>query len=77
MAKKPTKRVTYAAFFQLTEIAADLAAGRIVEVTDFGVFRPSRRKAREIIDIRSGKRIAVTARKSVHFRPSKALREVL
>lgn len=78
---KPPKRTTILAHEYdlrcIGEVSGALAKGQLVEIPGFGTFRPTTRKARNIRDVRSGKMMRLKAMKSVHFRPSKALREVL
>ncbi len=58
-------------------ISQSLKEGNEVRVLNFGAFAVSERKAGKGRDPRTGAEINVPESKSVRFRPSKALREVL
>ena len=67
-----------------TELAVDtifetltdaLVAGRRIEIRGFGSFSMKQRQARLRRDPRNGNSVAVPARRVVHFKPGKALRE--
>jgi DNA-binding protein HU-beta len=58
-------------------IGVSLKDGHEVRVLGFGAFAVSERKAGKGRDPRSGAEIDIAASKSVRFRPSKALREMV
>ena len=55
-------------------IEAALLKGQEVNITNFGVFTPSKRQERIGTDPKSHKQITIKARKSVTFRMSKELK---
>ena len=56
---------------RMTEALAD---GDRVELRDFGTFVTREREARTGRNPRSGERVAVEAKRTVHFKPGKAMR---
>ncbi|SDO60216.1 integration host factor subunit beta [Methylobacterium phyllostachyos] len=58
----------------LGRIAAALADSDRVELRDFGMFAVRDRKARTGRNPRSGQSVTVSAKRSVHFKPGKAMR---
>ncbi len=61
----------------LAAIAGELANGRRVTLAGFGTFRPVARRARTGRDPRTGGRIHIAPRNSVHFVLSPDLKEAL
>ena len=55
-------------------ISEALINGQEVNITNFGVFSPKVRKARDGTDPKSHKRIAISSKRSVSFRLSKQLK---
>ena len=58
----------------LDRMADALADGDRVELRDFGAFAVRDREARTGRNPRSGRMVAVAAKRSVHFKPGKAMR---
>ncbi|MCJ2067967.1 integration host factor subunit beta [Methylobacterium sp. J-030] len=58
----------------LDRMATALADGDRVELRDFGAFAVRDREARTGRNPRSGQSVTVTAKRSVHFKPGKAMR---
>ena len=58
----------------LDRMAGALADGDRVELRDFGTFAIRDHEARTGRNPRSGQRVVVAAKRSVHFKPGKAMR---
>ncbi|MEK7500793.1 MAG: HU family DNA-binding protein [Patescibacteria group bacterium] len=58
-------------------ITSTMVKGDSVNVSGFGVFRVSRRKAREGINPKTGERIHIAAKTAPKFRAGKALKEAV
>ena len=58
----------------LERIAEALADGDRVELRDFGSFATRNREAHTRRSLQSGERIAVAAKRSIQFKPGKAMR---
>ena len=72
-----SKRKAYKLLGQVLEgIGEALAAGAVVELRNFGVFEVFERKARRV-EVPGRGQLQVPRRRSVSFRPGKALREAL
>ncbi len=56
-------------------IAKTMLGGDSINITGFGIFRVSHRKAREGINPRTGEKIQIPEKKMPKFRPSKNLKE--
>ena len=58
-------------------ITKTMTSGDSVNMTGFGIFKVSDRKAREGINPRTGEKIHIAAKKAPKFRASKALKEAV
>jgi DNA-binding protein HU-beta len=58
-------------------IQQEMIKGESVNITGFGIFRVSRRKAREGINPRTGEKIQIPAKTAPKFRAGKALKEAV
>ena len=58
-------------------IQQEMIKGESVNITGFGIFRVSRRKAREGINPRTGEKIQIAAKTAPKFRAGKALKEAV
>jgi DNA-binding protein HU-beta len=58
-------------------ISSTMVKGDSVNITGFGIFRVSRRKAREGINPRTGEKIQIAAKTAPKFRASKTLKEAV
>ena len=58
----------------LDRMAGALTDGDRVELRDFGTFAARDREARTSRNPRSGESVVVSAKRTVHFKPSKAMR---
>ena len=72
LTKSDTELAVNTIFETLTDA---LVAGRRIEIRGFGSFSMTQRQARLRRDPRNGKSVTVPARRVVHFKPGKALRE--
>ena len=61
----------------LRQIAAALAAGESVTLPGFGTFYPSAHQAGRIRDVRTGKLIAIPARRTAAFRAGEILKRAV
>ncbi|NOX97045.1 MAG: integration host factor subunit beta [Nitrospirae bacterium] len=61
----------------LKEISQSLARGEKVELRDFGVFKVKERKSRLGRNPKTGETVPVPARKVVHFKVGKELKELV
>ncbi len=61
----------------LGEISESLVRGEIVELRDFGVFKVKQRKARLGRNPKTGEGVQVPARKVVHFKVGKELKNMV
>lgn len=61
----------------LAIMSDELAAGRPVRVRGFGTFESVTRAPRVGRELKSGKPVAIEARRTIAFRPSKTLRDRL
>lgn len=61
----------------LEEISQSLARGEKVELRDFGVFKVKERKSRLGRNPKTGEAVPVPARKVVHFKVGKELKELV
>ena len=61
----------------LSEITQSLVRGDRVELRDFGVFRVKERKARIGRNPKTGEAVPVPARRIVHFKVGKELKELV
>ncbi len=59
------------------EITNYLRKGEKVNITGFGIFKVSDRKAREGINPRTGEKIQIAASKKPRFTPGKLLKEAI
>jgi len=59
------------------EVAKVMVKGEQVKVAGFGVFKVSRRAAREGINPRTGEKIQIAAKTAPKFRASKQLKEMV
>lgn len=71
----PTKDVDASVRIILDTIADHLAKGERVEIRDFGSFCVNERPARTGRNPRTGEKVEVPAKASVHFKAGKELRE--
>lgn len=74
MSKKDTERVVDA-FFQ--EVCNALEHGDVVKISGFGAFTVKSRKARVGTSPVDGKKIEIPATKTIGFKPSKNLKELV
>jgi nucleoid DNA-binding protein len=58
-------------------LAANLAAGKVIELRGFGTFEPRERKARTRYNPRTMAPVSVPARRVVFFRPAGSLKRAL
>ena len=61
----------------LEEISQSLSRGERVELRDFGVFKVKERKSRMGRNPKTGEAVPVPARKVVHFKVGKELKELV
>ena len=61
----------------LEEISQSLARGERVELRDFGIFKVKERKSRLGRNPKTGEVVPVPARKVVHFKVGKELKELV
>lgn len=73
-AKSETTEVVDAIFDTITQT---MIKGDSVNISGFGVFRVSNRKAREGINPRTGEKIHIAAKKAPKFRAGKTLKEAV
>lgn len=73
-AKSETAEVVDAIFDTITQT---MIKGDSVNISGFGVFRISNRKAREGINPRTGEKIHIAAKKAPKFRAGKTLKEAV
>jgi nucleoid DNA-binding protein len=59
------------------EVTTLLKKGEKVNITGFGIFKVSQRKAREGINPKTGEKIKIPASKRPKFTPGKALKEAV
>lgn len=59
------------------EIAKAMVKGEQVKIAGFGVFKVSRRAAREGVNPRTGEKIQIAAKVAPKFRASKQLKEMV
>ena len=59
----------------LTEMSKALAQGQRIEIRDFGSFEIRTRAARKARNPKTGEAMLASAKKGVHFKPGKALKE--
>lgn len=72
--KTETVEAIDAVFDTITKTMLD---GDSVNITGFGIFRISHRKARQGINPRTGEKIQIPEKKAPKFRPSKNLKEAV
>ncbi len=73
-AKSETAETVDAIFDTITQT---MIKGDSVNISGFGVFRVSNRKAREGINPRTGEKIHIAAKKAPKFRAGKTLKEAV
>ena len=73
-AKSETTEMVDAIFDTITQT---MVSGDSVNISGFGVFRVSDRKAREGINPRTGEKIQIAAKKAPKFRAGKTLKEAV
>ena len=61
----------------LKEMSQSLARGEKVELRDFGIFKVKERKSRLGRNPKTGEAVSVPARKVVHFKVGKELKELV
>lgn len=74
---KPKSEIAETVEAVFDTIMDTMIKGDSVNITGFGVFRVSDRKAREGINPRTGEKIHIPAKKSPKFRAGKALKEAI
>lgn len=57
------------------EIEASVASGEVVRISGFGTFEPRQRNERKAVNLKTGEKITVPARKVPYFRAGKTFRE--
>ena len=73
-AKSETGEIVDAIFDTITQ---EMVKGESVNISGFGIFRVSDRKAREGINPRTGEKIHIAAKKAPKFRAGKTLKEAV
>ncbi len=58
-------------------ITQKMVEGEDVNITGFGIFKASHRKARQGVNPRTGEKIQIEARNVPKFRPSKTLKDAV
>ncbi len=74
---KPKTEVAETVDLVFDFITQTMLSGESVNISGFGIFRVSDRKAREGINPRTGEKIHIPAKKAPKFRASKALKEAV
>lgn len=74
LSKKDTEKVVDT-FFEC--VAHELEKGEVVKISGFGAFQVKTRKERTGVSPADGKKITIPASKTVGFKPSKGLKDIV
>ena len=61
----------------LDNVTRTLKKGEKVTIVDFGTFRPARRRARTVLNPRTGAPVKITARRVARFYVGKGLKDIV